>query len=203
MPAVVRWSNTSIIWPWAESQRLKRAARASDPVCGMTVDPATAKHKAEHGGTSYLFLLRPAAARSSSPTRRDISRPQPQAAAEPRAAGRDLHLPDAPEIRQAGPGTCPICGMALEPETATAEDGPNPELIDMTRRFWIGAGARRPGGRAGNGRPSPWLHALVRRGMSNWIQFVLATPVVLWAGLAVLRARLGVGRQPQSQYVHA
>ena len=90
--------------------------------------------------------------------------------------------PMHPEIRQVGPGTCPICGMALEPEIVTADTGPNPELADMTRRFWIGLvlalpvmvlemGGHFVGARIGS---TPTL--------SNYIQFAFATPVVLWAG---------------------
>jgi Cu+-exporting ATPase len=87
-----------------------------------------------------------------------------------------------PEIRQVGPGFCPICGMALEPEIAGSESGPNPELVDMTRRFWIGLVLSLPvlalemGGHLTN------LHMLLGKSLSNWIQFALATPVVLWAG---------------------
>lgn len=88
--------------------------------------------------------------------------------------------PMHPQVRKEGPGTCPICGMALEPEKVTGGDEPNPELIDMTRRFWIGLGLSLPvvvlemGGHLFN------LH--IAGQLSNWIQFALATPVVLWAG---------------------
>ncbi|MFN5568956.1 MAG: copper-transporting P-type ATPase, partial [Bradyrhizobium sp.] len=90
--------------------------------------------------------------------------------------------PMHPEIRQEGPGTCPICGMALEPDVISLDDAPNPELADMTKRFWIGAVLAAPvvvlemGGHLVGG------HGLVDPVLSNWIQFVLATPVVLWAG---------------------
>src|SRR6516164_9162909 len=89
-----------------------------------------------------------------------------------------MHL----QIRQVGPGVCPICGMALEPELATAEAAPNPELADMTRRFWIALVLTLPvlalemGGHLTN------LHVLLGQTWSNWLQFVLATPVVLWGG---------------------
>jgi Cu+-exporting ATPase len=90
--------------------------------------------------------------------------------------------PMHPQIRQIGPGNCPICGMALEPELATAASGPNPELIDMTRRFWVGLALSIPvvilemGGHLVGG------HEWIDQSLSNWIQFVLATPVVVWAG---------------------
>src|SRR5450756_877188 len=87
-----------------------------------------------------------------------------------------------PQIRQVGPGACPICGMALEPEIATAEAGPNPELADMTRRFWIGLVLTLPVLSLEMGGHLTDLHMLLGKTLSNWIQFALATPVVLWAG---------------------
>ena len=90
--------------------------------------------------------------------------------------------PMHPQIRQVGPGTCPICGMTLEPEVATADTGPRADLVDMTRRFWIGFVLTLPvlalemGGHLTN------LHMLLGAKLSNWTQLVLATPVVLWAG---------------------
>ncbi len=87
-----------------------------------------------------------------------------------------------PQVRQTGPGHCPICGMALEPVLATADSGPNPELVDMTRRFWIGLAFTAPvfalemGGHLFN------LHGLLAPQASNWVQLLLGTPVVLWAG---------------------
>src|SRR5713226_1198376 len=99
----------------------------------------------------------------------------------PVPAGTIYTCPMHPEIRQVGPGHCPICGMALEPEVG-AQTGPNPELIDMTRRLWIGLALALPvvalemGGHLAN------LHMLFGRNLSNWLQLVFATPVVLWAG---------------------
>ena len=89
--------------------------------------------------------------------------------------------PMHPEIRQIGPGTCPICGMALEPEIATADTGPNPELVDMTRRFWIGLALTLPVFVLEMGAHLVGPH-LLDQTVSNWIQFAFATPVVLWAG---------------------
>src|SRR5271154_5551319 len=92
--------------------------------------------------------------------------------------------PMHPQIRQVGPGHCPICGMTLEPVTATADVGPNRELVNMTRRFWVGLVLTLPvfvlemGGHI----PALGLHDLVPSRISNWIQFALSTPVVLWAG---------------------
>src|SRR5919204_6373521 len=90
--------------------------------------------------------------------------------------------PMHPQIRELGPGVCPICGMALEPELASAEAAPNPELADMTRRFWVALVLTLPvlalemGGHLTN------LHMLLGQTWSNWLQFAFATPVVLWAG---------------------
>ena len=90
--------------------------------------------------------------------------------------------PMHPEIRQEGPGSCPICGMALEPDIVTAESGPNPELADMTRRFWIGLALTVPLFALDMGNHLAGGHGLIAQNLSNWIQFALATPVVLWAG---------------------
>ncbi|MDR6289009.1 MULTISPECIES: copper-transporting P-type ATPase [Inquilinus] len=102
----------------------------------------------------------------------------------PAPAGTIYTCPMHPEIRQEGPGNCPICGMALEPERATAEAGPNPELIDMTRRFWIGLVLTIPvlllemGGHLLGIDVARWIGARA----AVWAQLILATPVVLWAG---------------------
>lgn len=90
--------------------------------------------------------------------------------------------PMHPQIRQVGPGSCPICGMALEPETITAEDAPNPELADMTRRFWIGLVLTVPVFVLEMGGHLLGHRFMLNPTLSNWIQFALATPVVLWAG---------------------
>ncbi|HEX9321128.1 MAG TPA: copper-translocating P-type ATPase [Xanthobacteraceae bacterium] len=99
----------------------------------------------------------------------------------PVPAGTIYTCPMHPEIRQTGPGTCPICGMALEPELA-GETGPNPELVDMTRRFWIGLVLSVPVVALEMGGHLTNLHMLLGGNISNWLQFVIATPVVLWAG---------------------
>ncbi len=153
---------------------------AKDPVCGMSVDPATAKHKADHAGATYYFCSGGCREKFVANPAKYL-RPQP---AKPAAAapGVMYTCPMHPQIRQLGPGSCPICGMALEPEVPTAETGPNPELVDMRRRFWIGLALAVPvfvlemAGHPTN------LHMLLADRVSNWIQFALATPVVLWAG---------------------
>lgn len=154
-----------------------------DPVCGMTVDPTTSQHRHEHGGRVFHFC-------SARCREKFIVSPEAYLAptADKRAdeapPGTIYTCPMHPEIRQVGPGNCPICGMALEPVTVSADDGPNPELLDMTRRFWIGAALSAPVVvlEMGAHIPGLGLHHLVAPQLSVWVQFVLATPVVLWAG---------------------
>jgi len=108
----------------------------------MTVDPATARHRAEHGGRTYYFCSAGCRAKFAADPAKYLG-PAPAATA-PAPAGAIYTCPMHPEIRQAGPGACPICGMALEPVIASADSGPNPELADMTRRFWIGVALAAP-----------------------------------------------------------
>jgi Cu+-exporting ATPase len=100
------------------------------------------------------------------------------------AAGALYTCPMHPEVRQPGPGYCPICGMALEPQTVSAAEGPDPELVDMTRRFWIGLVLTLPllAFVMGDMLPGQPLRHLIPGRVSAWLQLVLATPVVLWAG---------------------
>ena len=107
-----------------------------DPVCGMDVDPHIAKHRTEYRGQTYYFCSARCRERFEAEPQKYLA-PEP-GKAEPVPEGTIYTCPMHPEIRQVGPGSCPICGMALEPVLATAESGPNPELVDMTRRFWIG-----------------------------------------------------------------
>src|SRR5205823_5048403 len=97
-------------------------------------------------------------------------------------AGTVYTCPMHPQIRQIGPGACPICGMALEPEIATSETGPNPELADMIRRFWIGLAFALPVVVLEMGAHLAGAHAWIDPQLSNWVQLALASPVVLWAG---------------------
>ena len=155
------------------------AATVKDPVCGMSVDPTTTAHRASHGGQDYFFCSAGCRTKFIGDPMRYLN---PPVEAEPAVPGAIYTCPMHPEIRQEGPGSCPICGMALEPETVTAEAPPNHELIDFTRRFWVGLVLTLPvfalemGGHLAN------LHMFIPGQMSNWIQFALATPVVLWCG---------------------
>jgi Cu+-exporting ATPase len=152
---------------------------AVDPVCGMTVDPHKTPHRAEHAGRTYYFCAAGCRTKFLADPARYLGGTK---APEPVIEGAIYTCPMHPEIRQQGPGSCPICGMALEPELASAESGPNPELIDMTRRFWIGGGLTVPIVILEMGAHLAGGHGFVSQTLSNWIQFALATPVVLWAG---------------------
>src|SRR3954471_8303817 len=154
--------------------------RVLDPVCGMTVDPQTAKHRHDHNSHTYYFCS--AACRSKFAADPGKYLDKQERAAEPMPEGAIYTCPMHPEIRQAGPGSCPICGMALEPELASAETGPNPELADMSRRFWIGLLLTLPVFALEMGAHILGSHGFVNPRLSNWIQFAFATPVVLWAG---------------------
>ncbi len=156
------------------------SAKAKDPVCGMTVDPHTAKHRAEHGGKTYYFCAAGCRTKFVADPARYL---EPEAAkAEPVPPGTIYTCPMHPQIRQVGPGSCPICGMALEPELVTAEAEPNAELQDMMRRLWIGAALTLPVFVLEMGSHLFNLHHIISPTASNWVQFALATPVVLWAG---------------------
>jgi Cu+-exporting ATPase len=160
-----------------------QSGAVKDPVCGMDVDPATTEHEAvtHHFCSAHCrsrFVADPQAFLSELDSK--TSEPAPAA---PGADEVEYTCPMHPEIRQMGPGTCPICGMALEPVTVTADTGPSPELRDMTRRFWIGVALSIPVVILGMGRDliEP-LHDAVSASASGWLQLAMATPVVLWAG---------------------
>ncbi|MDQ4062042.1 MAG: heavy metal translocating P-type ATPase [Pseudomonadota bacterium] len=152
---------------------------ATDPVCGMTVDPHTAKQRASHKGQPYYFCSARCRERFEAEPERYLA---PRRQAEEVPPGTIYTCPMHPEVRQEGPGTCPICGMGLEPETVTADTGPNPELVDMTRRFWIGLALALPVFLLEMGGHLFGLAHAIGERTSIWIQALLATPVVLWAG---------------------
>jgi len=153
-------------------------ATVADPVCGMQVDPATAEHTATHDGETYYFCASRCRDKFIGDPEGYLSGTAQQAAV---VEGALYTCPMHPEIQQEGPGTCPICGMALEPMMVTAETGPNPELVDFTRRFWIGLVLTLPVFILEMGGHVLGIH-LLETGLSNWVQLVLATPVVLWCG---------------------
>ncbi|MEY9180617.1 Cu+-exporting ATPase [Bradyrhizobium sp. USDA 326] len=156
------------------------ATKVKDPVCGMTVDPATSKHHFTHRGETFHFCSAGCRTKFAADPAKYLAK---EKAPEPEMpAGTIYTCPMHPEIRQVGPGSCPICGMALEPEVASLETGPNPELADMTRRFWIGTVLSLPPVVLEMGGHLAAPHSWIDPTLSNWIQLVFATPVVLWAG---------------------
>ena len=155
---------------------------AIDPVCGMKVDPTTSQHRFSHGGKTFHFCRAACREKFAADPGKYLADSPPS---EPEAMPNAVYTcPMHPDIRQIGPGSCPECGMALEPVTISAEVQVNHELVDMTRRLWIGAVLAIPivvlemGGHI----PAFGLHRIVPPHISAWVQFAFATPVVLWAG---------------------
>ncbi len=177
------------------------AGLAHDPVCGMDIDPATAAGSVEHEGKTIYFCSRHCVAkfqadpsRYTTPARPTLAHPGlvvlnpavPASLAPPAPPvppGTKYPCPMDPEIVRDGPGACPICGMALEPMTVSAEEEADPELVDMTRRFWISLALSAPLLLLSMGEmiPGLGLHGRLGPGMV-YLQLALATPVVLWGG---------------------
>ena len=162
----------------------------------MTVS-ADSAHRAEFGGHDYFFCsnrcrekfqLEPQRYAPAVPSRDTVSNTIPVAAAATTTPGKIYTCPMHPQIRRSEPGSCPICGMALEPLQPAAQSGPSPELRDMTRRFWVGAALALPllllemGAHLSMASPQRLLSPLA----SLWVQFALGTPVVWWAGWPLL-----------------
>jgi heavy metal translocating P-type ATPase len=156
------------------------ASATKDPVCGMTVNPQTTQHKATYEGTTYYFCSGTCRSKFMAEPTRYVGQVEPSTETAP--AGTIWTCPMHPEIRRNQPGSCPICGMALEPELPTADTGPSPELQDMTRRFWVGSALALPVFVLEMTAHVVDLHHWISGQTLNWIQLVLATPVVLWAG---------------------
>ena len=154
---------------------------AKDPVCGMTVQRATARYLARHDGQRFYFCSGHCQARFEGSPEEFLG---PRSEPEPVPEGVKYTCPMDPEIVRDAPGDCPICGMALEPMMPTADAGPNPELADFRRRLWIGAPlglatlVLEMGGHLGLPM-AEWLGPLLH----VWLQFLLATPVVVWVAL--------------------
>ncbi len=174
-----------------------QGADLRDPVCGMIVKPDT-PHRLPHDGEEVLFCSAGCKAKFAAAPEKYVKSDVEGAHAACHAHGHDHAAANAapvevakgaqwtcpmhPEIVRDGPGSCPICGMALEPMTPTADAGPNPELIDMTRRFWVGAALALPVLALEMGRHLFGVDRIVPPAWNGWIQFLLATPVVLWCG---------------------
>ncbi len=159
---------------------------ARDPVCGMTVDPNAGKPSAEHAGQIYHFCSQRCRDKFEADPEKYLGE---RLAPEPMPKGTQYTCPMHPEIVRDEPGSCPICGMALEPMgVPTGEEGPNPELVDFTRRLWVSALLSAPLLVVTMG---PMLGLPVREWIGErtaiWIEFALATPVVLWAALPFFR----------------
>jgi len=180
------------------------------PVCGMNVDPATAKWSHEHRGATYYFCNpgcqkkfvadperylkgTPSASAMMDPEapqfvqlqmkpRGSGPKPVPPAGSAPKAAA--YVCPMDPEVRSDRPGACPKCGMALEPPTVSAVEEENPELVDMTRRFYIATALTVPVFLMAMGEmlPGAPLQGLMSQTTQGWLEMALSTPVVLWAG---------------------
>jgi P-type Cu+ transporter len=176
---------------------------AIDPVCGMAVEPERAAAKAEHAGKTYYFccvgcadkfraspekFLPPNSAIAARPAPRALVQPDAQTPAptitSPPATSTEYTCPMHPEIVRRGPGACPICGMALEPRVATAEQEGNPELAAMARRFWVSLALTIPVLFLGmsDAIPGQPVQRFLSAHVIGWLELILATPVVLWSG---------------------
>lgn len=159
---------------------------AIDPVCGMTVDPASSAGSHTHEGVEYHFCSAGCLQKFTAEPAKYLG---PKTPNEDLPQDVEYTCPMHPEIVQIGPGSCPICGMALEPKEISLDDAPDPEFIDMKRRFWISAVLTLPVFVLAMGEMfvdlnslfPTWPHGRAAY-VSLWIQFVLATPVVLWGG---------------------
>ena len=173
----------------AHSKQDEAAGQQSerDPVCGMMVDPERAADRIEHGGRTWYFCSKGCAAKFRADPDRygheplHDSAPAPAMEA-PAAAGAQWTCPMHPEVVRDRPGSCPICGMALEPKTVSLADQENPELLDMTRRFWVGVVLSVPLLFLAMGSMIPALHDLLPARTRQLVELALATPVVLWGG---------------------
>jgi P-type Cu+ transporter len=150
-----------------------------DPVCGMTVDPIKSAHHVDHGGKAYHFCSAGCKAKFIADPARYLTDAPPVSLEV--AEGAMWTCPMHPQVRQAGPGTCPLCGMALEPEAPSLDDAPNPELVDFTRRLWVSGVLSIPLLLFSMGAEMFGLH-LVSMSASPWVQLGLTAPIVLWAG---------------------
>jgi len=154
---------------------------AIDPVCGMTISPAKAAGQHTHAGHTYYFCGKSCLEKFKADPERYVGKAEAPVVEAP--AGAKWTCPMHPEVVQDGPGSCPFCGMALEPMTVTLEERPNHELIDMTRRFWISVALAVPllviaMGDLIPGRP---LERLLSMRTMGWLELALATPVCVWA----------------------
>ncbi|MGH7402300.1 MAG: heavy metal translocating P-type ATPase [Candidatus Rokuibacteriota bacterium] len=167
--------------------QLRLVATVKDPVCAMDVTPgAAAGGSATHAGTTYWFCNPRCRERFVADPARYLGGTGPAPAPPAHAPAKDTRIytcPMHPEIRQVGPGSCPKCGMALEPVEATADEGPSHELVDMTRRFWVSVALTVPVfAMATVEMIAPDVATRMSAAARLWMQLILSAPVVLWGG---------------------
>src|SRR5215470_10389181 len=166
----------------SRQQHHPEPATAHDPVCGMTVEPEEARHRAEHAGHSYFFCSVKCREKfAADPARYVVSSPDRRG---PIADEVLWTCPMHPQIVRKEPGNCPICGMTLEPMTPTAGGAVSPELRDMTWRFWVGVALSVPllAIVMAEHFDKPALDAVLSPRLAVGIQLILGTPAVLWGG---------------------
>ncbi len=152
-----------------------------DPICGMTVTPETAVAEYDFDGKAYYFCSPGCLLKFKQNPQISLEK-KTEKKVEAENQGTEYTCPMHPEIVQIGSGSCPICGMALEPKVISLDDAPDPELIDMKRRFWISAALTIPVFILAMAEMFPNFNEIVPTRISLWVQCALATPVVLWGG---------------------
>ena len=179
----------------ASSQPATAGPKVKDPVCDMDVTPAQAAGSFEYQGHTYYFCGKGCLAKFQADPQKYL-KPRSRLFRRPAAKGIEYTCPMHPEVVQIGPGTCPICGMALEPKSIQADEAENPELADMQKRFWVSVALSVP----------LLVISMAMLGPSDtraWIELALATPVVLWGGWPFfVRAWQSIVSRPP-EYVHA
>ena len=178
-----------------------------DPVCGMTISSEDAVGSVTHKGETYHFCSQSCLEEfRGDPERFLAAGALERSSAAPGDAEAEYTCPMHPEVRQKGPGACPICGMALEPLRDSLEEQPNEELVDMTRRFRVSLALTAPilALMTSEFLPGQPLQRMLPAGILNWVELALATPVVLWGGWPFFdRARLDLADQSLPEHVHA
>ncbi|CAN5448449.1 heavy metal translocating P-type ATPase [soil metagenome] len=164
--------------PTDEEMRIDTEGTHVDPVCKMLVRPSTAAATQDHNGETYYFCAVACKNKFEADPDKYLNPQEPY----DQPLGIEYTCPMHPEVVQIGPGSCPKCGMALEPMVISLEDTPDPEFIDMKRRLAISAALTLPVFVLAMGEMFPAFHSIISPRVSVWIQFLLATPVVLWGG---------------------
>ena len=166
------------------SNKGSQEKKAIDPVCGMTVQPLQAAAIKTYKNKDYYFCSNKCAQKFEAEPQKFLSEKPAAKPSEETDTDAIYTCPMHPEVRQKGPGSCPMCGMALEPEEETAEEKPNPELISMTRRFWISVILTAPIVFIAMGHHifPKFIESIASMHALHWFELMLATPVVLWCG---------------------